>query len=213
MVETRADDAATREAAGRDRRPARRRVAWRPSARSRAALGATCNTPLGAHAVLADDGALTLRAFLGLPDGSAWVRDELTDPLGASPEQLGAEVAERMRAAGADELLRVRALGRRAPPARRRGDASVSDRASSTSSAPGPGDPGLLTARALELIATADVILYDRLIPVDRARRRAGRRRADLRRQGGRRRRRCRRRRSTALLVEHGARRASASCG
>ena len=29
----------------------------------------------------------------------------------------------------------------------------------------GPGDPGLMTARSLELIASADVIYYDRLIP------------------------------------------------
>src|SRR3984957_5890350 len=29
----------------------------------------------------------------------------------------------------------------------------------------GPGDPGLMTARSLQLIADADVIIYDRLIP------------------------------------------------
>ncbi len=29
----------------------------------------------------------------------------------------------------------------------------------------GPGDPGLMTVRAMELVASADVILHDRLIP------------------------------------------------
>jgi siroheme synthase len=29
----------------------------------------------------------------------------------------------------------------------------------------GPGDPGLMTVRAVELLSTADVIVHDRLIP------------------------------------------------
>jgi hydroxymethylbilane synthase len=68
------------------------------------ALGASCNTPLGAHATPAGCGCLQLRAWVGLPDGSEWVSDEL---LGGfyEPEELGRRVAERLDAVGARELL------------------------------------------------------------------------------------------------------------
>jgi hydroxymethylbilane synthase len=68
-------------------------------------LGASCHTPLGAHAVPAGCGCLNLRAWVGLPDGSEWCSDEL---LGGfyDPNALGLRVAERMQAAGARELLR-----------------------------------------------------------------------------------------------------------
>jgi hydroxymethylbilane synthase len=104
VIEARSDDARVRDIAGAidDPHAAACLAAERALAR---ALDASCHTPLGAHAVLDDDGSMTLRAFLGLPDGSAWLRDELEDPLGVSPERLGTEVAARMRAAGADELL------------------------------------------------------------------------------------------------------------
>jgi hydroxymethylbilane synthase len=67
------------------------------------ALDATCHTPVGAHAVLGED-VLHLTAFAGLPDGSRWVRDELSGAPG-EPAALGVAVAERMVAAGAAELL------------------------------------------------------------------------------------------------------------
>jgi hydroxymethylbilane synthase len=66
------------------------------------ALDADCHTPVGAHAVAASDGALVLRAFVGAPDGSAWVRDELE---GSDAEHLGAEVAQRLLSAGARDVL------------------------------------------------------------------------------------------------------------
>jgi hydroxymethylbilane synthase len=83
-------------------------------------LGASCHTPLGAHATPAGCGCLTLRAWVGLPDGSEWISDELAETgiraegacLPASvggfydPDALGLRVAERMRSAGAEELLR-----------------------------------------------------------------------------------------------------------
>src|SRR4051812_14407965 len=37
-------------------------------------LDASCHTPIGAYAELGDDGLL-LAAFVGLPDGSTWIRD------------------------------------------------------------------------------------------------------------------------------------------
>ena len=66
-------------------------------------LEADCETPVGAHAVL-HDADLSLRAFVGRKDGAAWVRDELRGAA-EEPEALGAEVARRLRAAGADEVL------------------------------------------------------------------------------------------------------------
>jgi hydroxymethylbilane synthase len=66
------------------------------------ALEADCHTPVGAHARVVAGGALTLRAFVGAADGSAWVRDELD---GDDPVQLGAQVAERLLSAGAREVL------------------------------------------------------------------------------------------------------------
>jgi hydroxymethylbilane synthase len=66
-------------------------------------LGASCNTPLGAHAV-ANGVHLVLRAWVGLPDGSEWVLDELDGEL-ATPERLAREVAARLRLAGAGEIL------------------------------------------------------------------------------------------------------------
>jgi hydroxymethylbilane synthase len=65
------------------------------------ALGASCHTPVGAHARRREDGLLELVGWVGLPDGSEWLRDELTGPA----EDVGARCAERMLAAGARELL------------------------------------------------------------------------------------------------------------
>lgn len=64
-------------------------------------LGATCNTPLGASAVPASGHDVTLRTWVGLPDGSHWIQDELTGEASA----VAALAAERMTAAGARELL------------------------------------------------------------------------------------------------------------
>jgi len=68
-------------------------------------LGATCNTPIGVHATGHEEGTLRLVAFVGLPDGSRWIRDELEMPFLHAASLISHNVAERLRGAGADELL------------------------------------------------------------------------------------------------------------
>ena len=67
------------------------------------ALGASCRTPVAAHAEMRE-GELRLAGFVGLPDGSHWIRDELSIDSGHA-SQLGTAVADQLLAAGAADLL------------------------------------------------------------------------------------------------------------
>ncbi|MBO0767364.1 MAG: hydroxymethylbilane synthase [Solirubrobacterales bacterium] len=64
-------------------------------------LGASCNTPMGASARIADCGDLELTGWVGLPDGSEWIRDAVSGPA----ETVADELAERMLSVGAQQLL------------------------------------------------------------------------------------------------------------
>jgi hydroxymethylbilane synthase len=65
------------------------------------ALGASCNTPVGAWARVCDGAELELSAWVGRPDGSVWISDRLR----GEASGLGLRLAERLLAAGAAELL------------------------------------------------------------------------------------------------------------
>jgi hydroxymethylbilane synthase len=69
------------------------------------ALDASCRTPIGAHATGIEGDRMRMVAFVGLPDGSRWVRDELEGDAG-DPDALGRAIAERLLSAGAGDLLR-----------------------------------------------------------------------------------------------------------
>jgi hydroxymethylbilane synthase len=66
-------------------------------------LEASCRTPIGVHA-RPDGGALVVSTFIGMPDGTHWIRDEVTgDP--EHPGALGELAAGRLLAVGASDLL------------------------------------------------------------------------------------------------------------
>jgi hydroxymethylbilane synthase len=70
-----------------------------------ALLGATCASPIGVHGkVDAQLDQMRLEAFVGLPDGSEWVRDRIGGD-SSEPTALGAEMAKRLIDTGAREIL------------------------------------------------------------------------------------------------------------
>ncbi len=101
-LQVRAGDEATLDAVGAvtDLAAMRELTAERAAV---APLGASCATPIGVHARVEGE-RLALTAFVGLPDGSEWIRDRL-DGDAAEPAAAGYALAERLLAAGARDLL------------------------------------------------------------------------------------------------------------
>ncbi len=68
-----------------------------------ALLEATCATPIGVHARVEGEW-LGIEAFVGLPDGSEWLRDRVEGEA-REPAAAGVLLAERLLSAGARDLL------------------------------------------------------------------------------------------------------------
>jgi len=68
-------------------------------------LQATCASPIGVHARVDGRGdRMRIDAFVGLPDGSEWVRDRVEGD-STEPTLLGAELAQRLLSTGARHIL------------------------------------------------------------------------------------------------------------
>ena len=70
-----------------------------------AGLGGGCQVPIGAHAVLGEDGQLRLRAAVAHPEGHTILRQEFSGSADA-PQELGERAARALLGAGARAILR-----------------------------------------------------------------------------------------------------------
>ncbi|HEY7255201.1 MAG TPA: hydroxymethylbilane synthase [Solirubrobacterales bacterium] len=102
LLQARADDEEALEAAARvgDERALLELSAERAVV---ALLDATCASPIGVHAAV-DGERVRVEAFVGLPDGSEWVRDRIELEV-EQPAAAGALLAGRLLAAGARDIL------------------------------------------------------------------------------------------------------------
>jgi hydroxymethylbilane synthase len=102
VLQVRAGDEATTEAVSGifDLDAARELTAERAAVRL---LDASCMTPVGVFARVEGAG-LEVEAFVGLPDGSEWLRDRI-EADADEPALAGVQLAERLLSAGARDLL------------------------------------------------------------------------------------------------------------
>jgi hydroxymethylbilane synthase len=70
-------------------------------------LGASCQSPVAAHAVMAGD-TLKVTALVAMPDGSAFIRETVTGNPN-DPEAVGSELAQRLVERGARAMLEAAA--------------------------------------------------------------------------------------------------------
>ena len=109
-LEARAGDDATRRLASRLTDP--RAFACLTAERALVtAIGATCHTPVGAHATIVNHTIVELNAFVGTPDGGDWIRDDVRGPA-EDPRSVGHDAANRLAAAGAPAILAAAEAGR-----------------------------------------------------------------------------------------------------
>jgi hydroxymethylbilane synthase len=101
-LECRTDDVPTRTVLDQIDHLATRRAAEAERAMLRG-LGGGCHVPIGAKTLLVN-GTLTLRGVVLSPDGRRRIDTTLTGPMNRA-ESLGHELAQQLRAQGAEELL------------------------------------------------------------------------------------------------------------
>lgn len=102
VLQAREDDAASNEAVAAlgDETSLRELSAERAVV---ARLDASCATPIGVYARI-EGQRISMEAFVGLPDGSEWIRDRLEGEA-EQPLEAGKFLAERLLGAGAGEIL------------------------------------------------------------------------------------------------------------